>query len=168
MAETTGEPAVSLDPQFSSEGASPTPWAEGRREIEEAQIYWLATVRPDGRPHVTPIMAIWSGSALYFCTGPEERKARNLRGNAHCTIITGCNTLEGLDVIVEGGAVQVSDEATLKKLAGLLTSKYGWHFEVRDGAFYSQGGLAIMYQVAPAIAFGFGRGDTFSHTRWRF
>jgi general stress protein 26 len=168
MAETIREPAVALDPQFSSQGARATPWAEGSRVLEEAQIYWLATVRTDGRPHVTPLLAIWMHAALYFCTGPGERKAKNLTHNAHCVITTGCNVLEGLDVVVEGEAVQVSDEAILRSLAALYASKYGWHYEVRDGAFFGDGGRALVYEVAPTTAFGFAKGETSSQTRWRF
>ena len=168
MADNSKEPATELHAQFSSPGASATLWAEGRRELEVAQIYWLATVRPDGRPHVTPLLAIWMDGALYFCTGPDERKAKNLAHNAHCVITTGCNLLEGLDVVVEGEAVQVRDEATLQSLAALYASKYGWRYQVRDGAFYGEGGRALVYEVAPATAFGFGKGESSSQTRWRF
>ena len=76
--DTAREPTTELDPRYSSEGASPLPWAEGRRRIEEAGIFWIATVRPDGRPHVTPLISVWLDGAAYFCTGPQERKARNL------------------------------------------------------------------------------------------
>ena len=41
-----------LEPQFSSDDATPTPWAEARECLEKAEVYWLSTVRSDGRPHV--------------------------------------------------------------------------------------------------------------------
>ena len=162
------EPAAELEPQFSSDGATPTPWAVAREHLEKAAIYWLATVRPDGRPHVTPLLAAWLDGALYFCTGDGERKAKNLVQNSQCVITTGCNAMEGLDVVVEGKAVKVSDEAKLQRLADMYASKYGWHFAVRDGAFYGEGGLAPVYEVTPTTAFGFGKGESFSQTRWRF
>ena len=49
-------------------------------------MYWLSTVRPDGRPHVTPLLGIWLDGALYFCTGPDERKAKNLARNPRCIL----------------------------------------------------------------------------------
>src|SRR5215213_10814208 len=98
------DPAPELDPQFSSDGASPTPWAEARGRLQNAEVYWLSTVRPDGRPHVTTLLSVWLDGALYFTTGPEERKARNLEHNAHCILTTGCNAMEGLDMVVEGEA----------------------------------------------------------------
>jgi hypothetical protein len=162
------EPAAELQPDFSSEGAAPTPWAEARERLEKAEVYWLTTVRPDGRPHVTPLYCVWLEGALFFCTGPGERKAKNLARSAHCILTTGCNVIEGLDLVVEGDALKVSDEARLQRVAGRFAAKYGWHYTVRDGAFYGEGGLALVYEVAPATAFGFGKGESFSQTRWRF
>lgn len=165
------EPVTELHSQFSSEGARPTPWAEGRERLQEAEVYWLSTVRPSGRPHVTPMVGVWLDGSLYFSTGPAERKAKNLASNAHCVITTGCNALsEGLDLVLEGDAVKVSDEARLQAVADRYASKYDppFHFTVRDGAFYGEGGAALVYEVTPTRAFGFGRGESFSQTRWRF
>jgi nitroimidazol reductase NimA-like FMN-containing flavoprotein (pyridoxamine 5'-phosphate oxidase superfamily) len=71
-------PITELEPQFSSDDATATPWAEAREVLAAAKVYWLSTVRPDGRPHVTPTAAVWLDDALYFSTGQAERKARNL------------------------------------------------------------------------------------------
>jgi hypothetical protein len=173
-------PTTTLQQEFSSDGAVPTAWAEGQRQLQAAQIYWLATVRPDGRPHVAPLISVALGGALYFCTGPTERKARNLAQNSHCILLTGSNLFEqGLDVVVEGDAMTVSDDARLHRIAEAYVAKYGdeWRFQVHDGAFYhAEGSLregeytgkALVYEVVPQTAFGFGRGGSFSQTRWRF
>lgn len=165
-------PADEIDLRFSSPAATPTPWAEARRQLEGAEVYWLTTVRPDGRPHVTPLIAVWLDSALYFTTGPDERKGRNLKQNRQVVITTGCNTLSGgLDLVVEGEAAIVNDEAHLQRLVDAFAAKYGsrnWNFSVRDGAFDHQGGRALVYEIAPTTAFGFGKGELFSQTRWRF
>ena len=159
-----------LHESFSQPGATAISWDQGRKQLEQAEIYWISTVRPDGRPHVTPLIAIWMNDTLYFSTGPAERKALNLASNPHCVITTGCNALnEGLDVVLEGEAVRVSDEDTLQRLADAYVAKYdkGWQFTVRDGALFGRGGEAWVFAVAPTTVFGFGRG-TFSQTRWRF
>jgi hypothetical protein len=159
-----------LDRRFSAPGAKATQWSAVRGRLEDAEVFWLSTVRPDGRPHVTPLIGLWRDDALVFCTGPAERKARNLAGNAHCVITTGSNALdEGLDVVVEGEAVLVEDEATLRDLAGAYESKYGaeWHFDVRDGAFHGDGGRARVFEVAPTAVFAFAKGE-YSQTRWGF
>lgn len=165
------EPVAELDPRYSSETAAPTDWAEARAALAGAQVYWLSTVRPDGRPHVTPLLSVWLDGALYFCTGPDERKAGNLAGNPHCVLTTGCNALdEGLDLVVEGDAVQVGDDARLGRVAAEYEAKYGsdWHFDVRDGAFEHDGHRALVFEVAPSTVFAFGKGGYYSQTRWRF
>jgi nitroimidazol reductase NimA-like FMN-containing flavoprotein (pyridoxamine 5'-phosphate oxidase superfamily) len=164
------EPVAVLDARYSGEGAAPTEWAQARRSLQDAAVYWLSTVRPDRHPHVTPLLSVWLDDALHFCTGPHERKARNLEINPHVVLTTGSNVLnEGLDLVVEGDAVTVRDEATLHRIADAYEAKYGpdWHFDVRDGAFHHEGGQAVVYRVAPTTVFGFGKGR-FSQTRWRF
>ena len=165
-------PVAELDPRFSGAGARPTPWAAARARLERAEVYWLTTVRADGRPHVTPLIAVWLDGALYFSTGDAERKARNLAGDARCVVTTGCNTLaEGLDIVVEGEAARVVDGATLRRAAAAYEAKYGpdWRFTVRDGAFHgAEGNVALVFALTPATAFGFGKGEPFSQTRWVF
>ena len=164
-------PLAELDPRYSSDGAGPAMWAEARVLLEKAEIFWISTVRPDGRPHVTPLIAVWVDDALYFCTGPTERKARNLHTNRHVTLTTGCNLIgEGLDVVVEGDALPERDNTKLQRIADAYVSKYGsdWRFTVRDGAFEHQGGSALVFEVAPRKVFGFRKGNEFSQTRWRF
>lgn len=164
------EPMAELDVRFSSDGAAPSVWADAQRGLEEAEVYWLSTVRPDGRPHVTTLISIWLDGALYFCTGPTERKAQNLAANKNCILTTGCNVEDGLDLVVEGDAVRVGDNRELQRIADAYESKYGsgWHFDVRDGAFLSEGGEAHVFRVSPSKVFGFRKGGVYSQTRWRF
>lgn len=161
-------PTTILQPRFSSEGTISTAWIDAREFLDSARIYWLATVRPDGRPHVTPLFSVLVDGALYFSTGPGERKAKNLAANSQCVILTGCNQVDELDVVVEGEAVRVIDEHRLQHIAAHYASKYNWHYRVRDGAFAGPGGEALVFEVQPTTAFGFGKGERFSQTRWRF
>ena len=163
------EPVTELQPQFSDGDATATPWAEASKQLETAEIFWLSTVRPDGRPHVTPLLAVWLEGALFFCTGEDERKAKNLVHNAQCILTTGCNALnEGLDLVLEGEAVRASDEALLQRVADEYASKYGWNYTVQNGAFRGEeGNIAVVFKVAPTTAFGFAKGK-FGQTRWRF
>lgn len=160
---------------FSDPGAEPTPWPAGLERVAAADTFWLSTVRPDGRPHVTPLTAVWHGGAVWFSTGPEERKAGNLRRNSACILTTGCSDLaEGaLDVVLEGAAEQVTDDAELRPAAEAFGRKYGrqvWDYVVRDGAFAhrSSGGRAVVFRVRPVRGLGFRKGDAFSQTTWRF
>ncbi|MEU0566658.1 pyridoxamine 5'-phosphate oxidase family protein [Nonomuraea sp. NPDC005983] len=165
------EPITELDARYSDEGATATPWAEACGHLERAGTFWLTTVRADGRPHVTPLLAVWHDGALWFCTGPAEQKARNLEANRGVALTTGVNSLhEGLDVVVEGPAEQVADAGRLQRLADAYAAKYGadWRFEVRDGAFHHPGGgRALVFEVVPVTAYGFRKGG-YSHTRYRW
>ena len=109
---------TTLDARFSHPSAKATTWADTCQVLEDAQLSWICTVRADGRPHLTPLVAVWLDETLYFCTGQDEQKAVNLRGNPHVLLLTGCGTWdEGLDVVAEGDAVQVTDDALLTRPA---------------------------------------------------
>jgi general stress protein 26 len=165
-------PLTSLDQRFSDPGAVATGWEQTRQALEAAQLFWITTVRADGRPHVTPLVAVWTDDTLYFCTGAEEQKAVNLRANPHVVLTTGCNGWEdGLDVMVEGEAVLVTGAEELKPLAEAWRTKWDgrWQFEAGDGGFGDpdEDAQALVYAVRPAKVLAFTKG-AFSHTSHRF
>lgn len=167
------EPVTTLDQIYSDPAATATPWEQTRRVLETAELFLLATVRADGRPHATPVVAVWYDGAIYFSTGADEQKFRNLRGNPHVLLTTGSNHWnEGLDIVVEGDAVQVSDDEVLKRIAQLWTAKWDgrWQFQGRDGAFRDKDGEgeALVFKVTPTKVFANSEGDPFSHTRHQF
>jgi len=165
-------PDTELDTRFSDPDAVATGWEETRRVLEQAELFWISTVRADGRPHVTPLVAVWLENALHFATGPSEQKAVNLRSNRNVILTTGCNKWErGLDVVVEGEAVLVTDESVLGRLAEAWAKKWDgrWHYDVHDGAFRHEGGTGavLVFSVKPAKILAFAKG-TFGQTRHRF
>lgn len=138
---------------YSRPDATPTPWEVGREQIVAAETFCLSTVRPDGRPHVTPLIG----------------------NNASCILTTGRSELVegGLDVVLEGAAEQVTDGAQLQPIAEAFAAKYGtetWDFVVHDGAFSHRdaGGRALVFRVRPARGLGFRKGRISSQTTWRF
>ncbi|MFF9126336.1 pyridoxamine 5'-phosphate oxidase family protein [Streptomyces sp. NPDC014889] len=164
-----------LNPRPGAAEVTATEWSEAQRMLRSAEIFWVSTVRPDGRLHVTPVIAAWHGGVLYFATGPGEQKARNLAHDGHCAVTTGGNSLtEGIDVVVEGKAEQVADPALLEEVITAYETKYGPHITSPEGTFHGIGdafrkGDAVVFAVAPATAYGFGRDDgVYSHTRWTF
>ena len=164
------EPIAELDARYGDPGAAPTAWREVQQLIENAELFCISTVRPDGRPHVTPLPAVWSADTLYFCTGAEEQKGVNLARNPQCALTTGTNAWKtGLDVVVEGAARLVCDDARLRELAALWESKYhgDWHFDVANGAFHHEGGEALVFAVRPTKVLAFAKGE-FAQTRFRF
>jgi len=165
------EPDAVLNPKFSSPDAAPIEWADAREHVTVAEIYWLTTVREDGRPHVTPLISVLLDGTFYFCASADERKARNLVGNPNVVLTTGTNTLaKGLDVVIEGVATRVSEPTLLHRVADAYVAKYGleWQFTPRDGLFHHESGdPAQVYAITPVTGFGFGRGE-FSQTKWQF
>jgi general stress protein 26 len=140
----------------------------GRGAVADRDVL-AVTVRRDGRPHVTPLPAIWLDGALHFCAGSHEQKAKNLRANPGCVLAAGANQFRaGLDVVVEGPAVLVTDPARLQRLAALWKSELDWDFEVTDGGFRDPAGrLGLVFGVTPAKVLAFGK-NPYSQTRYRF
>lgn len=165
------EPVPELDPRFSDPTAVPTDWSTTQRIIEDAELSWITTVRADGRPHVTPLVSVWLEGAAYFTTGGDEQKAHNLVHNAAVVITTGCNTWEGgLDVMIEGHAVHVTDRSTLERLAVLWSGKWDgrWRYEAAEGGFrHHDERTSVVFRVDPEKILTFGKG-AFTHTRYRF
>jgi len=164
-------PATEIDPRYSDPDAVATEWSETLRVVEAAELFWITTVRADGRPHVTPLVAVWLDGALHFCTGAEEQKAVNLRLSAYVVLATGCNSWDaGLDVVVEGDAVRVTDAPTLTRLAAAWTAKWDgrWQYRPGEGCFLTgDGAAAHVFAVRPAKVLAFAKGS-FGHTRHRF
>jgi general stress protein 26 len=177
----THTPTTELDGRYSSPGSTARPWSDATVALEAAEIYWISTIHPDGRPNVAPVIGLWLDGAFHFTTGEEERKALNLQQNPHCAVTTGCNRYgEGLDVVIEGEAIRVTDQATLTQMVEAYKSKYDWNFGVGDGVLHLVGmeidekidlsgqPAVPAFRVTPVKAFGFGRGETFTQTRWTF
>jgi PPOX class probable F420-dependent enzyme len=164
-------PETDLDTRYSEPEATATSWAEATALLAAAELSWLTTVRPDGRPHVTPLTTVMRAGTVHFSTGPEERKARNLAANPAVVLTTGSNALHGgTDLVVEGLAERVTGSEALGALAEAWVAKYGekWRFAAGPEAFkHPAGGEAWVYAVRATTAFGFGKAP-YSQTRWQF
>ena len=154
-------PTAQFDPRFSDPAAGPTPWEDAVGALERAELYWITTVRADGRPHVTPLVGVFVDGAVHFSTGLNEQKARNLEHHDEVAITTGTNTwAQGLDVVVEGRAARVRDGDALQRLADAFDEKYGsvWHFDVDGDMFVAvDHGRAAVFRVEPAKVLAFAK-----------
>ena len=154
-------------------GDAPIPWSRAVEQLEAdtAKSFWLATVRPDGRPHVAAVGALWDDGKFYFTSGPQTRKSRNLAHNPACVLSV---TLPNLDLVVEGTAARVTDAATLQRLAQRYVDQ-GWPARVSDGAFTAEYSAPSagpppwhLYVLAPGTAFGVATAEPSGATRWQF
>ncbi len=166
-------PETTLDARFSDAGARPTPWETARHQLSDAMCYQLTTVRADGRPHQTTVAGIWLDESFHFVTGRGEQKGRNLeRGNRNVIVTAADHGWDGLDVVLEGQAVEVTDTDRLGRLVGAYATKYddmfGFRLEDRRLVGSDNSDPAVVYQVRATKGFGFAKGKAFGQTRWRF
>ena len=167
-----------IDPRYGDASQTPPEWDDVDRRLGEAQLYWLITVRRDGRPHAVPLCGVWSDGAFHFCTGEREQKMRNLEANTQVAVTAGSLGAEGWshgkDIVVEGTAVRVTDPAALQTLADAWATKYegDWRFTVQDAQFVeltdaggSTEGGAHVFRVVPAKVMVFG--DEHGQTTYR-
>jgi general stress protein 26 len=152
-----------LDERF-SQATEPVSWQTVETALTKAELYWLTTVRTDGRPHTTPLIGAWM-DGFVFCTGPEEQKAQNLAHNTAVTVTTGVNTWkDGLDVVVEGKAQQLTGRDTLTPLADAIREKYRgeWDFRPDEAGFSHTDGsgashIATVFRVPPEKVLAFAK-----------
>jgi len=152
-------------------GAPPIPWTRARERFEEdagiSPTHWLATVRPDGKPHVMPVWTVWVDGAFYFVAGATTRQSKNLAQHASCVITVASS---GLNLVV----TKVSDETRLQQIADAYAVQ-GWHPRVQSGVFYADNGTPgagpppyDVYEVVPVTVFGLDTDEPYGSTRWRF
>lgn len=166
------EPITTLSTHNPSLQGRATPWEDTQRVLETAELFWLSTVRADGRPHVTPLVAVWHDEAIHFTVTDTAQKTVNLLGNPHVILTTGCNQKEGFSVVVEGDAVRVTDQDELECLASVWASKWdgSWPYQVRNGYFYlydedtqkvlTDSNLVFSVKPTKVLAFTTGVGQT--------
>jgi hypothetical protein len=156
-------------------GNDTLPWSRPRDLLAVGTFFgrpaFLGTVRPDGRPHSAGIGAIWLDGEIYFTSGPETRKSRNLAANPACTISA---KLETLDIVFEGEAVRVTDVPTLERVASICRET-GWPVQVEGDAFTGPFSAPSagpppwqLYRFIYHTAIGNATAEPHGATLWRF
>jgi PPOX class probable F420-dependent enzyme len=134
---------------------------------------WLATINPDGSPHVTGVGALWADGCFWFETGRGTRKGRNLARDPRCTLSVAAREF---DLIVAGEGTVVTDPATVASMAERWAAE-GWPARADDTglaltAEYSAPSAGPppwhVYRLTPRTATALGTVDPGGATRWRF
>jgi Pyridoxamine 5'-phosphate oxidase len=162
-----------------------TSWELARERLanpEHQRTGWLATTRPDGRPHLMPVIAFWIEGAMHVVAGEGTRKARNLAANDRCVIGTTSTTLPSLDLVVEGRAEPLTDDAAVRHIAEVLAGN-AWPLEAKGDDVYGPHAPTAgpppytIYRIVPTRVFGlpgmhgmdkFDPKDLPKPTRWDF
>jgi len=156
-------------------GLEPIPWPQALEALEasggQTTRCFIATTRPDGRPHLAGVGALWDEGKVYVVSGPGTRKSRNLADHPTCAVAFA---LEGIDLVVEGVAERVTDNATLERLAKRYAAS-GWPARVENEAFtydYSAPSAGpppwYLYAITPTTVYGVLAQEPGGATRWRF
>ena len=135
------------------------PWSLIDEKLAAARNYWVASTRPDGRPHAMPVWGIWLEGAFVFSTDGASRKGRNIAANPALAV-----HLESGDdvVVIEGVAAELRDAALLARYADAYEAKYAFRPDTSDVA-------TATYALRPAVAFAWLESDfPASATRWTF
>jgi PPOX class probable F420-dependent enzyme len=134
---------------------------------------WLATINPDGSPHVTGIGALWAGGCWWFETGRDTRKGKNLARDSRCTLSVAAREF---DLVVEGEAALVTDAATVADLAARWAAA-GWPARTDDTGVALTAEFSApsagpppwhVYRLTPRTATAVGTIDPGGATQWRF
>ena len=144
------------------QGTGLLPWSWARERLERSHDYWVATTRPDDRPHVMPVWGVFADDALWFSSSRASRKARNLASNPRCAITTD-DAHE--PVVIEGAAELVQKVSDIGEFVTRINAKYRTHYAID---FFTAAENAC-FRVHPSWAFGLTESDfTGSPTRWVF
>jgi Pyridoxamine 5'-phosphate oxidase len=174
MTDTMSEPISTRN--LDRYGHAELPWTRPRDMLSTDWsttdlTFFVATVRPDGRPHSAGVGAAWVDGELYFTSGPGSLKSRNLAANPACSVSV---RLRGIDLVLEGRAYRVTDPSTLERLAELYNSS-GWPASVDGDALtapYSapSAGPApwYLYRLVLHTAVGVATAEPYGATRWDF
>ena len=165
--------------------AGTTSWEVARTRLanpEQPRTCWLATTRPDGSPHLMPVIGFWIDGGMHVVAGEGTRKARNLAADDRCVIATGSTTLPSLDIVIEGRAEPLTDPDAVQHLAEFLRDN-NWPLEAKGDKVYGPHGPAAgpppytIFRIVPSKVFGlpgmtgmeqFEPGDLPKPTRWDF
>lgn len=158
---------------YSAATAEAVDWADAQARLADAQLAWIVTVRPDGRPHATPMVPLVHDGKIYFHTGSNEVKYANLLANPHVLVLVGDTGWDsGLDVSVEGSAKPVTDGGLVERLAELYGERWdgGWQLEVQDGALVPRvpGIQLVFFEVTLQTARCHAKSAPTSQTTYRF
>jgi PPOX class probable F420-dependent enzyme len=144
------------------QGSGLLPWSWAAERLSASRHYWVASVWPDGRPHVMPVWGMWDDAVLWFTSSVQSRKTRNLAHDPRCVVTTEDATNP---VVIDGTARIVTEPASLQRVIDLMNAKYGTDIAV---SFLDPADNATI-EVRPARVFGLRSADfTGSPTRWVF
>jgi Pyridoxamine 5'-phosphate oxidase len=181
----TNDRAPKREQPLAGDGSGTTSWEVALDRLENPEVprtCWLATMRPDGQPHLMPVIAFWVVGALHIVAGEGTRKARNLAADDRCVIAMSSTRLPSLDLVVEGRASALTDDDAVRHITEFLGER-NWPLEAKgDKVYWPNAPTAgpppyTIFRIVPSKVFGlpgmygmdqFDPKDLPKPTRWEF
>jgi len=139
------------------------PWRTVDLTLRATRSAWIATTRPDGRPHAMPLWFWWDGRSAYFITQRSTQKARNLAHRPWAVIHVG----DGDDVVILEGPVEiVDDRIELEAIDAGYAEKYVAPESGERATIFNDGDDCYRLRVEHAMAWIYG--TVGYRTDWRF
>jgi pyridoxine/pyridoxamine 5'-phosphate oxidase len=133
------------------------PWSHAEELLAAARNYWIATVRPDGRPHVTPVWGVWVDDALFFDGSPVTRWGRNLAVNPAISV----HLESAEDVVILEGMVE-DLASTSPDLAERIVAAW----DAKYGRLHPDPAGRGIFRLSPRRARGWSTSSLEDGTRW--
>jgi hypothetical protein len=96
--------------------------------IDDEQIVWVATSRPDGRPHLSPIWFVWLRGRMWICTGADAVKSRNATAEPRVSVALQ----DGMKPAVGEGVVTIHERPYPADVAEAFMARFGWDITTPD------------------------------------
>jgi hypothetical protein len=180
MTTTTPTRATNCVHQYDNDALRPAapnavlPWTLAIEHLAAGQLYWHTGLRVDGAPHVRPVFAVVVDGLLYSTSSATATKTRLLANDARCSLAT---STDGLDLVYEAVASQITDRRILERVASAYHDKYHWPIVITGDAATAPFGAPaagpppyLIFGLEPVTVYGFGTDHRYamSSTRWDF
>jgi PPOX class probable F420-dependent enzyme len=113
-----------------------------RRVLDGTSLAHLASVLPDGAPHSVPVWIGTDGDHVAILTGPDSRKARNLRRDPRVALSLTPADNPFQPVIIRGRVVEWLEGDTAWEIVDRISTKY-------TGGPYSRGEERVVALIEP-------------------
>ncbi|MGI9610976.1 MAG: pyridoxamine 5'-phosphate oxidase family protein [Acidimicrobiia bacterium] len=141
-------------------------WATVEQRLTSSEHYWVATTRPDGRPHVVPRWGVWLDGSFWYDGSPDTLHVRNLNHNSWCVL----HLESGAEAVIVEGRSEASPPPGLElggRLSTAMSAKYadlGYSPSPESWEGADSGGLRVLTPVKAIAWFDFPT----DMTRFRF
>jgi hypothetical protein len=138
-------------------------WDDGLERLDAGRLYWSIGRTAEGGSHARPVFAVVLDGLLHTTSSAGARKTALLRNDPRCTFAT---STDGMDLVYEGLAREVTGRDDRERVAARYREKYGWEVQVEDDGFHAPYGAPsagpppyVVLAIHPVTVRGFGTDD---------